>query len=67
MARRGGHTEFAAGGTLKVTNRLQCVPFQPAARCRRGEWDKALRALNPFNNILVFLNHHYKPCRAKAG
>ena len=65
MPGRAGHTEFAASGTLKVTNRLQCFPFQPVARCRRGEWDKPLRCLNSFENSFVLSNHRYKPCRAE--
>ena len=58
MPGRGGHTEFAAGRTLKVANRPQRVPFQPVARCRPSEWDKPLRALNPFNNIFFLSNNH---------
>jgi hypothetical protein len=50
MPGSGGHTEFAAGRTLKITNRQQSVPFQPEARRRRGEWDKPLRCLNSFEN-----------------
>jgi hypothetical protein len=56
--RDAGHTEFAAGQIPKATNRPQRVPFQSAARCRRGEWDKPLRALNPFNHIFFLSNNH---------
>ena len=66
MPGRGGHTEFTAGGTFKIANRLQPVPFQPVTHCRRGESDKLLHALNPSKNIFLS-NHHYELCRAKAG
>jgi len=66
MPGHGGQTKFTAGGTLKVTNRLQCFPFHPVTRCRRGEWRKLLRCLISFENVFVLSIRRHKPCRPKA-
>jgi hypothetical protein len=62
----GGQTKFTADGTLTVTHRLQCFPFPPATRCRRGEWDKLLRCLISLENIFVLSIRRHKPCQPKA-
>jgi Isochorismatase family len=62
----GGQTKFTADGTLTVTHRLQCFPFPPATRCRRGEWGKLLRCLISLENIFVLSIRRHKPCQPKA-
>jgi len=66
MPRHGGQTKFTAGGALTVTHRLQCFPFHPVTRCRRGEWGKLLRCLISLENIFVLSIRRHKPCQPKA-
>src|SRR5260221_7763371 len=61
MPGHGGQTKFTAGGTLTVTHRLQCFPFHPVTRCRRGEWGKLLRCLISLENIFVLSIPRNKP------